>query len=151
MKKLLSLVLSFLLIASLCPALADTPPADQIATSGESYVEWYNRTRASDDLISYTKAGISAGTGFVLVRGVTEAYSVVDTIGITYIIQRWEVDEWVNYYVSGYSIYDTDTFSDIRTFNVESGHYYRLSALHKAYKGAQTDLIGTITGSVYVN
>lgn len=151
MKKLLSLVLSFLLIASLCPALADTPPADQIATSGESYVEWYNKARVAADLISYTKAGISAGTGYVLVRGITETYSAVDTIGVTYIIERWEIDEWVNYYTCGCSIYDTDTFSDIRTFEVESGYYYRLNALHKAYKDVQTDLIGNITKSVYVN
>ena len=151
MKKLLSLVLSFLLLASLCPAWADTPPADQIAASGESYVEWYNKARVSADLISYTKAGISAGTGFVLVRGVTETFSVVDKIGVTYISQRWEVDEWVNYHIFSYSIYEANTFSDTRSFNVESGHYYRLSALHKAFEGAQNDLIGTITHSVYVN
>lgn len=151
MKKLLSLVLSFLLIASLCPALADTPPADQIATSGESYVEWYNRTRASDDLISYTKAGINAGTGFVLVRGVTEAYSVVDTIGVIYLIQRWETDEWVNYYTQGYSKIDSNSISDVRTINVEGGHYYRLYAIHKAIEAGQLDHIASITGSVYVN
>ncbi|MBQ4553177.1 MAG: hypothetical protein IJA59_09540 [Clostridia bacterium] len=151
MKKLLSLVLSFLLLASLCPALADTPPADQIATSGESYVEWYNKARVAADLISYTKAGINARTGSVLVTGATETYSIVDTVGIVFLIQRWEIDEWVNYYSCSCENYDTDTFSDIRTFSVESGHYYRLYAIHKAYQGVQTDLMATITGSVYVN
>lgn len=151
MKKLLSLVLSFLLLASLCPALADTPPADQIAASGESYVEWYNKARANDDLISHTKAGISAGTGFVLVRGVTETYSVADTIGVIYIIQRWEIDEWVNYYSVGYSKFDSDYISDIRTIDVESGYYYRLNVIHKALKESQSDYNVSTTGSVYVN
>lgn len=151
MKKLLSLVLCLLLLASLCPALADTPPADQIAASGESYVEWYNKARVAADLISYTRAGINAGTGFVLVRGVTETYSIVDTIGVVYLIQRWETDEWVNYYSFSSQTYDSNTFSDVRTFDVESGYYYRLYNIHKAYNGSQSDFHVSITGSVYVN
>lgn len=151
MKKLLSLVLSFLLLASLCPALADTPPADQIATSGESYVEWYNKARANDDLISYTKAGINHGTGFVLVTGTTETYSVVERLDVVYLIQRWEIDEWVNYCTFGCRAYDSATLSDIRTIDVESGHHYRLHVIHKAYNGMQSDFQFSVTGSVYVN
>lgn len=151
MKKLLSLVLSLLLLASLCPVLADTPPSDQIATSGESVVEWYDKTRANDNLISYTKTGISAGTGYVIVRAKTETYSAVDTIGVVYAIQRWEIDEWVTYYSLSCQSYNQSTFSDIRTINVESGYYYRLYAIHKALNRTQSDYNAVITESVYVN
>ncbi len=151
MKKLLSLVLSFLLLASLCPALADTPPADQIATSGESYVEWYNKARVSADLISYTNTGISAGSGCVLIRGTTETYSVVDTIGLTYLVQRWETDEWVNYYSTICTKFDSAIISDIRTVSVESGYYYRLYTIHKAIESGYPDHFASITSSVYVN
>lgn len=151
MKKLLSLVLSFLLLASLCPALADTPPADQIAASGESVVEWYNKARANDNLISYTKAGISAGTDYVYVVGITEAYSVIDTVGVVYIIQRWENAQWTDYYTLGRYNYDNWEVNDSRTIDVEGGHYYRLYSIHRALDGVLDDFVYSITSSIYVN
>ena len=151
MKKLLSLVLSFLLLASLCPALADTPPADQIATSGESYVEWYSRTREAADLISYIKSGLEGATGSVFVLAKTETYYEVDTVGVVYLVQRWENNEWTDYYSLSCSVYDTYAFSDRRIIDVESGYYYRLYTVHKALDGSLFDYQAVITKSVYVN
>lgn len=151
MKKLLSLILSFLLLASLCPALADTPPADQIAASGESVVEWYNKTRSSGELISYTQAGISAGTGYVIATGKTETNTIVNTVEVALIIQIWENNEWNDYLIKGYQSCDVNKIHITKAYTVESGHYYRLVTAHTAYHGTTSDIRASVTNSVFVN
>lgn len=80
-----------------------------------------------EQLPSQTKARIT---------GKTYASQEVDSIGITFILQRWTGSEWVN--VTDpveRSATNKDSYTTSVTWNVTEGYYYRAKTIHWIQQG----------------
>jgi hypothetical protein len=74
---------------------------------------------------------ITAQTGKVVVSAATMANQVVDSIGITFYVQKWNGSSWVDVgssYTMGGN--QQSTYANDCTQYVEAGYYYRARTIH---------------------
>lgn len=97
-----------------------TAPAEPLSVFNPNHIYLDNGTN-----------GVSGGSGTISVTASTFAQSTVDTIGITFFLQKWNGSAWETV-SSGTMRSSTQkaSFTDIFNYSVTAGYYYRARTLH---------------------
>lgn len=160
MKKLVSLLLAILLLASMSTlALAGDPmtppPTEGNPASGNSATASHSTTfisMSSALAIQIASCGITeVSSAYLKLSANTGANNFCDKITNYYYLQRWSGSAWVNYYTTSVSGYDLATFVYVVFKDVAHGYYYRLHTLHYAFLGSDVATDSLYTDYIYVN
>ena len=148
------LVAALLLLVLIPAALAaeEAPPTNQLASDlTSSYGEWRNLSRSEEFKITYTDYSIYAGDGYVRISATTETNIMADSVGANMIVEQWSGSKWVVYDNFYFLAYDSASITYAYNMPVESGHYYRLHANHKAQYWGNFYMADSYSKAVYVN
>ncbi len=101
-------------------ALTAAPPEEQMSVFNPNHLYLDNGS-----------SSISASTGSVTVSASTSANQVVDTIGVTFYVQKWNGSSWETV-GSGSTTSSSQLSYYFNTFNksVTAGYYYRARTIH---------------------
>lgn len=108
-------------------ALTSPPPLEMSIMSVNPNYKYLSNAQSTFQKTAATQARLSASTF---------AYSNVDSIGATFILQRWTGTVWVDSVVVTDQSTHSSSFSGSQTFSTISGYYYRGKTIHWAKEGA---------------
>lgn len=95
---------------------------------------------------------ITARAGAVLVTASTSATQVVDSIGITVYVQKWNGSAWENFGSGNtYGGNNTSYYSDSVVKSVTPGYYYRVRSIHWVIENGIYEEGEKFTASVLVS
>lgn len=107
-------------------ALTSPPPVQMSLMSVNPNYKYLSNASAAFQKTAPTQARLTA---------TTYAYSTVDSLGATFILQRWTGTVWVDSVVVSDQSTNASIFSAAKTFNTISGYYYRGKTIHWAKEG----------------
>lgn len=128
---------------------AVSAPSEPIARTAAPAVELFSVFNPSHLYLDNGSHAITATTGKVTVNAVTSALVVVDSIGITFYVEKWSGSAW-EIVGSGSTVgtnnatYYSTTFSK----SVTAGYYYRARTKHWVIKNGTYEEGEVISGSV---
>lgn len=158
-KRILGLILSISMIASICMTTyaAENPPdlgkeIDGSLLIDETFSESILYNRARGNILNTGAARISEiGSGQINAYGAVMAAVKCDTLKLVINIQRLQGGSWVN--VKSYT--DTASNASLLTksynYSVAKGYYYRVRAGCIATKGGTTETQIPITDGIWID
>lgn len=91
------------------------------------------------------------GSRTVKMSGGTDAYQSVDEIKVTLLLQRLVGSQWVTVSTLGpKTAYNTYTVSNVKSYSVSGGYYYRVYGTHVVNEGSVREAIGSCSDGVWV-
>ncbi len=153
-KKMLSKIVAFMVVCSLCfssvmTAAAETVDGVELTMDESSEGEMTIIPRGA--YLAGGDCGISnQGNGRLYASGSTSANYSVTYVGVTVSIERLVNGNWTPYYSWGASGANTSYVSTSKTLLVETGYYYRVCATHTAGMSSPYDTGSSSTDGIWI-
>lgn len=158
-KKVLSKVVAFMVVCSLCfSSVLTVGAAEPMSTVADNVVLTLDENAEGNMTImprgTYLmdgECGISnKGNGRLYASGSTTANTTVNYVGVTVSIERLVNGSWTPYYSWSTSGASTSYVSTSKTLLVETGYYYRVCATHTAGMYSPYDQGASSTDGIWI-
>ncbi|MCI7182120.1 MAG: DUF6147 family protein [Schaedlerella sp.] len=158
-KKMLSRIVAFMVVCSLCFSSVMTAAAEEQITGTVDGVKLTLEESSVGEMTIIPRGaylaggdcGISnQGNGRLYASGSTSANYTVNYVGVTVHIERLVNGSWTSYYSWSNSATNTYYCSTSKTLKVETGYYYRVCATHTAGMYSPYDSGSSSTEGIWI-
>lgn len=132
--------------ASSLPATQQAKPSGIIITPFSIFDPTFKSLDSGAAVITNKK------DGNIVISADTNAKSKVSTVGVSFVLQRWDGSVWIDVYSSGASTKSNASYLIAsNTRKVPTGYYYRVKSKHWTIKDGVKEQGERVTNSYLVN
>ena len=160
MKKIWKCIVPFLLVICFAAGSMDVRAADELLGTVVDGSLLTDKTEVENIVYpklrgSYLSSGSGhltiAAYGKVTMNGSTSAYQTVDSIKVTLYLQRLQSGSWTHVATLGpRTVTNSYYVSNIKTYSVAHGYYYRVYGVHTTIKGSTVESVTSYTDGLWV-